>query len=244
LNPADWHAHMNLGLLFYNTARYAEAASAWEEVSKLTPDNIVVLSNLAAVYQQMDRNDDAASALQRALEIKPDADTYSNLGTLRFFQGHYAESVPAFEKAVNLGANSHIFWGNLGDAYRWTPGEVAKAKPTYENAIRLARDELSVHPQDLDARTYLALYLAKIGDKKDALAEISQVDSATKKDAEVLFRSAVVHELCGERDLALTALSASLKAGYGSGEIKNEPELMHLRADPRYHSILGSQAGK
>ncbi len=244
LNPGDWRAHMNLGLLFYKTARYPEAASAWEEVTKLTPDNIVVLGNLAAVYQQMDHNDDAASVLQRSLEIKPDADTYSNLGTLRFFQGHYAEAIPAFEKAVNLGANNYVFWGNLGDAYRWAPGQAAKAKPTYENAIHLAREELKVHEQDIDARTHLALYLAKIGDKKTALEQIGQVDNATQKDAEVLFGSAVVHELCGERALALTALSASLKAGYGSGEIKNEPELMNLRADPRYHSILGSQARK
>jgi len=244
LNPADWHAHMNLGLLFYKTARYREAAGAWEEVSKLTPDNIVVLSNLAAVYHMLDRNDDAASALQRSLEIKPDADTFSNLGTLRYFQGQYGEAVPAFERAVNLGANNYTVWGNLADAYRWAPGRAAKAKPAYENAIRLAREELSVHGQDRDAQSYLALYLAKTGDKKGALEQIHRVDSVTKEDAEVLFRSAVVHELCGERDLALTKLSASLKAGYSSGEIKNEPELTSLRADPRYLSILGSQSRK
>ena len=244
LSPKDLRAQMSLGLLFYKTARYPEAASAWEKVSKLTPDNIIVLGNLAAVYHMMDRNDDAASALQRSLEIKPDAYAFGNLGTLRFFQGRYGDAVPAFEKAVKMEANEYLWWGNLADAYRWAPGQSAKATPTYRVAIRLAREALSVHAQDQDARTYLALYLAKIGDKKEALAEIREGDDAAQKTPEVLFRSAVVHELCGERDLALTTLSASLNAGYDFGEIKNEPELMSLRADPRYHSILGSNAGK
>ena len=30
------------------------------------------------------------------------------------------EAVPAFEKAVELGANNYDSWGNLGDAYRWS----------------------------------------------------------------------------------------------------------------------------
>ena len=103
---------------------------------------------------------------------------------------------------------------------------------------------MRAHEEDRDARTYLALYLAKIGDKKSALAEIGRIDKAAQTDAEVLFRLAVVHELCGERDHALSALAGSLKAGYGVGEIKNEPELIALRADPRYQSILGSGSQK
>ena len=50
LNPDDWRARINLGLLYYKTARYPEAAAAWEQVKKLTPDNFYVLNNLAGVY--------------------------------------------------------------------------------------------------------------------------------------------------------------------------------------------------
>jgi eukaryotic-like serine/threonine-protein kinase len=244
MNPQDWRTEMNLGLLLFKGARYAEAADAWERASKLTPDNIVVLSNLAAAYHMVDRSNDAASALQRSLEIKPDADTYTNLGTIRFFQGHYAEAVPAFEKAVKLGANSYTIWGNLGDAYRWAPGQAAKAKPAYDNAIHLAREELKVNSQNLDAQSYLALYLAKSGDKKAALAQIAKVDAISQREAEMYFVSSVVHEVCGERDSALAALASSLKAGYALNEIKNDPELLSLRSDPRYLSILGNLSAK
>ncbi|MGC2696516.1 MAG: tetratricopeptide repeat protein, partial [Candidatus Angelobacter sp.] len=238
LNSDDRRAGMDLGLLYYKTARYTEAATAWEKVSKLAPDNFIVLNNLAAVYHMMDRYEDSAAALQRSLEIKGSAYTYGNLGTLRFFQGRYDDAVSAFEKAVKMQPNEYLWWGNLGDAYRWAPGQAARAKPAYDNAIRLVREHLSLHPDDLDARTHMALYLAKSGDKKSALAEIAVVDRAAKKEAEVLFGAAVVHELCGERNVAMDTLSAALKQGYALREIKNEPELVALRADARYQSIL------
>jgi serine/threonine-protein kinase len=139
---------------------------------------------------------------------------------------------------VKLEANEYLWWGNLGDAYRWAPGQSSKAKPAYENAIRLARESLSAHPDDLDLRSSLALYLIKSGDKNAALTEINEVDRATKKPASVLFKSAVVYELSGERDEALHRLTAALKTGYALKEVQNEPELLALRTDPRYQSIL------
>jgi serine/threonine-protein kinase len=244
LNPEDWRAHINLGLLYYKTARYPEAAAAWEQVRKLTPDNYYVLNNLAGVYMMMDRDEDAAAALQRSLEIKPAADNFSNLGTLRFSQARYIDAVPAFEKAVNLDANNYLVWGNLGDAYRWAPGQRAKAGPAYQNAIRLVREEIAAHPQDPEVRSTLALYLAKSGDKAAALAEIKDVDRAPKKTAAVLLDSAVVHEICGERDIALATLSAALKAGSTLKEIKIDPEFIALRTDARYQLLLTSQPAK
>ncbi|HXO37883.1 MAG TPA: tetratricopeptide repeat protein, partial [Candidatus Acidoferrum sp.] len=244
LNPRDPLAHMNLGLLYYKTARYPEAAAAWEKVRTLTPDNFYALNNLAGVYMIMERDDDAAAALQRSLEIKPAPNNFSNLGTLRFSQGRYADAVPAFEKAVELDANNYLVWGNLGDAYRWAPGQRGKAGPAYQNAIRLVREEIAANPQDLEVQSNLALYLAKSGDKQRALAQITQVDHAPKKTASLLLDSAVVHELCGERDTALTTLSAALKSGSTLKEIKNEPELIALRTDARYQFLLTSQPAK
>lgn len=244
LSPDDWRARVNLGLLYYKTARYAEAAGAWEQVRRSLPDNFVVLRNLAAAYHMMDRDDDAASALQRSLEIKPDANTYGNLGTLRFFQGRYDEAIPAFEKAVNLEANQYIAWGNLGDACRWAPGHSAQAKSAYDNAIRLAREALATRPGDPDLKSSLALYLVKNGDRQAALAQIQAVDQMPNKPASVLFKSAVVHELSGQRDQALASLSAALHAGYALNEVRQEPELLALRSDARYQLILSALRGR
>ena len=90
----------------------------------------------------MECDDEAATQLQRALEIRPKADIYANLGTIRFYQGRYAESVAAFEKATELSDGSYDMWGGLGDAYRWTPGYQGKARTAYDRAIDLVRQEI------------------------------------------------------------------------------------------------------
>jgi serine/threonine-protein kinase len=101
--------------------------------------------------------------LRRTLEIRPDATAYSDLGAITFFTGRYAESVRTFEKATQLEPQVYWMWGNLADAYRWTPGEKDRARATYARAIGLAERELEVNPRDTRALGYLALYEAKSG---------------------------------------------------------------------------------
>ena len=83
---------------------------------------------------------EAATALQRALEIQPSsgsAGVYTNLGTARFFQGRYQEAVAAFEKAVELNPTWYLYWGNLADGYRWIQGNEQKAKAADVRALKL-----------------------------------------------------------------------------------------------------------
>ncbi len=235
LNNSDWQTYLQLGLNAYKTGNYTEAASNWEEALRLEPDNILALRDLGAVYHALNRDDNAAAALQHALQIEPTADTYNNLGTIRFYQGRYQDAVPAFEKTVALGANSFDNWASLADAYRWTPGNGDKARQAYDTAIRLVREEIAKNPNQADLRADLALYLAENGDKKGALTELKAVEQAQSKDPGVLYNIAVTYELCGNRDKALDALLAAVKAGQSLDDIKNDPELVALRADPRYH---------
>jgi len=245
LDPNDWKTYMAMGLHAYQAGQFKEAASAWETALKLEPDNVPALRNLGAVYHSLGQDDDAVAALQHALEIKPDSDVYNNLGTILFYQGKYDKAVPAFEKAVELGANKYDSWGNLGDAYRWSSNKKEKAKPAYEHAVQLAREEIAKNPNQMELRADLALYLAKTGDKDRALKELKPVEEAHDANPSDLYTSALVYELCGKRGQALDALLAAVKAGQDLNDIKNEPEFVSLRADPRYHlQILSAAAAK
>jgi serine/threonine-protein kinase len=242
LNADDWKIYLNLGGLAYDASNYKDAASNWEHALKLEPDSEIVLEDLVAAYHNLGRDDDAAAVLQHALEAKPTADVYANLGYIRFYQGHYQEAVPAFEKAVQLGANGFDNWANLGDAYKWSPGNETKAKGAYQTAIRLVKEEIAKHPDQLELRGDLAMYLAKSGNKQDALQELKPIEQTHPSDQTLLYQSALVYELSGNRDKALTALAASVKAGKSLDDIKNEPELVHLRSDPRYQLDVLSAA--
>jgi serine/threonine-protein kinase len=234
----DWRPRISLGLWHYSQAAYDKAVTVLEEALRDSPDNGLVLRNLGAAYYMANRLDDAASAIQRALEVTPSASLYSNLGTLQFFRGRYQDSVSAFEKAIEMNPGNYLTWGNLGDAYRWTPGKPAKAQDAYRRAIQLAQARLATQPNDEDARGRLALYMAKSGDKPGSLAKIAELEKTGKMSAANQFRAIVVHELAGERDAALAALEGALKAGYNRREIEHEPELTALRTDVRYHRIM------
>jgi Flp pilus assembly protein TadD len=79
---------------------YQNAVPMFQRVIELTPDNRWGYTNLGVAYYHLDRLDEAAAMRRRTLEIRPDATAYSNLGTVSFLTGHYAESVGPFEKAV------------------------------------------------------------------------------------------------------------------------------------------------
>jgi serine/threonine-protein kinase len=238
LAPEDWIPHSEYGKLLYRAAHYQAAAEEWKQALRLADNNIFMLRNVGAAYQMLSEPEKAASAFQKALEIQPDAGTWNNLATLRFFQGNYSESVKAFQKAVDIDPNNYLYWGNLGDAYRWSPGQRDKAGASYSQAITLARDLLNRTPQDSRVRGNLALYIAKSGNSRAALLELKQLAAAPKVRPEDLFHTALAYEVMGNRDSALAALGQAMRAGYSLRDIKNEPELAELRADIRYRNLL------
>jgi len=44
----------------------------------------------------------------------------------------------------------------------------------------------------------------------------------------------------GQRELALGSLKMAITLGYSPREVRNEPELVSLRADPRFAPLLSS----
>ena len=238
LNPADWFAFAELAAFYYRQARYGEAIANWQHALKIAPDNVSLLRSLAAGYHMQDRYDEAAATLQRALELEPNAATWANLGTARFFQGQYSAAATAMEKSVELNPNNDLYWGNLGDAYRWIPAQSAKAKDAYTRAIALVTEALQASPDDADMRSSLAVYRAKSGDRIGALEEVGEVAGMRAKTPGTWFQLALASEISGSREQALRCLEAAMRAGYSMREIAAEPELAPLRSDIRYHRLL------
>lgn len=242
LDPGNWVLLQEMGLIHYRASDYRRAAAIWEQARTASPDNVRVLANLAAAYHMLDRDDDAASTLQRAIEIEPAARLFTNLGTLRFFQGRYDDAIAPLEKAVDLAPNRYLYWANLADAYRWSPGHKAKAADAYGRAIAMVREDLAKKPADADLQSRLALYLAKRGDTAAALDALRPLERVEPTQGVMLFRIAVAREVCGQRDKALLALEKAVKAGYAEKEVRGEPELLSLRNDVRYHKLVAPLA--
>ncbi len=228
--------YSHLASFYYRQGRYQEAEPVFRKVVELAPGNATGYENLGALYHVMGRPDDAAAMMKKALSIKPSATGYTNLGTLYFFQGRYTDAVPLMEKATGMDPANYVYWGNLGDAYRWAPEYKVRAADAYKRAIALAARP-NMNPNDADLRSILAVYYAKLPDQSKALAEIAQARRLAPMNPDVLFRSALAYEITGRRDQAIGALDLALQAGYSLDEARQEPDLAELRKDPRYGKI-------
>lgn len=237
LAPGDWEFAILAGNIPYRAGRYAEALGWYQKAAAAAPDNAVPLRLVGAANHMIGDYGAAASAFQQSIAIQPTAATYTNLGTALFYQGQYRESLPAFEKAVEMAPSNPVNWGNMADAYRWVPGNRQQSEDAYRRAIQLLDQALAKDAVNVQNRSRLALFLAKAGDKTRALAEVRQVLSGEARDVNSLYRAAVTFDLCGDRARAFETLEQALTGGYALAEVKTDPELTDLRNDVRYHRL-------
>ncbi|MBV9266969.1 MAG: protein kinase, partial [Acidobacteriaceae bacterium] len=238
-NPASWELCNALGWLYYRHAQYASAEQLFKRATELTPDNPIGFGNLGGIYLFQGRYRDAEIFLTRAAAIYPTDQIYSNLGNAYFCQKQYGNAVEAFRKAVAIRPSNDNAWRGLGDSYEML-NDQRSATDAYTRALQAVEPRINLSPNDEDLLSRSALYWAKLGKKRDAEDALKKASRLSLNGPEFLFTSAVVHELTGERALAIAQIRLALRAGYSRSEIENSPELSHLRADERYSELAAA----
>jgi serine/threonine-protein kinase len=84
----------------------------------------------------------------------------------------------------------------------------------------------------------------KLGRRDEALAEIHTALATAQKKADILFKAAIVFELAGKRDRAMEMLAEAVQLGYTWKQIENDPELLALRRDPRFHLLASERSSR
>jgi tetratricopeptide (TPR) repeat protein len=245
IRPNYWAGLSYLGYFYIMRGDYEKARDVYEGVIRICPGSSYAFNNLGASYFKLGDYPRAIAAFERSNAVKKNAEACSNLGVLYYYSGRYADSVMANENAIGLGGSeySYLIWGNLADAYRFTPGNEAKAVDAYRQAISLIEKELASSPNDARTRSSLAVFLAKAGDAARAKAEITAALKAMPDDSALALRAVVVYELCGARPEALAALRDFVRLRGPIGEIASDPFLAGLRQDPEYGAITGGKPG-
>jgi serine/threonine protein kinase len=242
--PGYWAGYSGLGGFYYRHGEFAKAASQFQALIDLQPDNSMGYHDLGGVYLAMARYDDAIAILKRGLALKEASNAWSNLGSAYMYLERYPEAVDAMKRATELDPHNDVLWRNLGDSYRQIPSRASDATLAYRQALQAANDGLSVNPNNTEMLSGIALYDAHLGRKKDAETSISKAVNLSPKDSDVLFTSALVYEIIGNRNQALEAIDQAVKAGYSIEDIEHEPELGGLRSDSRYQRWLQQETEK
>ena len=226
------------GRFCYTRGRYEDAARLFADQARLLPNAPRAFSNLGAAQQALGHYEAAMTAYQQSIAIQPTSGGYSNLGTCQFYLGRYVDAAATYEKASALTPNDYRLWANLGDAYRWAPGQRERAVAAFDRAVRLAREAITVNPNDAIARAVAAACLAKRGDAAAASAELKLALQSDPTNGSVLYQAAVVTNIRGDHDEALAWLGRAIASGRSPSEAARDPELSNLRDDPRFRNAL------
>jgi tetratricopeptide (TPR) repeat protein len=246
IRPDYWAAANYLGYFYFFRGSYDKARVQYEMVTKLCPGNLNGLNGLGGAYFKLGEYALAEAAFERSNANKRNADACSNLAVLYYFRGRYADAVTMNEAAIGFGVGvNYLHWGNLADAYHFTPGNAAKAAEAYRKAIELAEEELAAAPEDSHLRSSLAVFLAKSGYAARARTEIAEALRLTPGDSSVVLKSVGVFELSGARPQAIEALHNYVKLKGTMDEISKDPFLAGLRKDRGYAEVIeGKPAGE
>jgi serine/threonine protein kinase/Flp pilus assembly protein TadD len=237
LRPNFWGHYNLLGLTYYRAGRPEEALPAFRRVTELQPDLPNGFQSLGATYHSMGALDQAVSNYREAIERGYSWVAHSNLGTIYYRRGQFAQAAEQYEKALALNPSRNLYHRNLGDTYERL-GRKDDARRSYEQAKEISLKLLSVNPNEAPTMSFLGVIEAKLGNSTEALRLVKEAAVLAPREADVLYDRAVVYALTGDVANALSFLEIALDEGYSRSEARVDDDLASLRDEPEFRSLV------
>ena len=239
VEPTYWGAQSALAGFLVSHGRAAAAVPIFQRVTELIPASPLAFNNLGAALEMTANFSGAAAAFERSLALEPTRSAYSNLGTVYYFLGRYADAAQMFSRATELAAQDHRVWGNLADALWQIDSRRAEAQGDYRRAILLAQKSLQVNPKDGISWMQLAYYSARAGDTEQVARYASRALELDGADEYVHYYAALVALESGDTAGALASLSRAVELGYPAQLVRAAPDFISLRSDARFRKLVG-----
>ncbi|MGB9405218.1 MAG: protein kinase [Candidatus Acidiferrales bacterium] len=238
LRPDYWDGYDELGNFYNRHKRNADAIAQFRRAIELSPDNAQVYSNMAAAYLDGGKPEDmsaAEGALRKSIELSPSYAAYANLGYLYMQEKRYPESVAMTQKALQLNDKDFLVWGNLAAAYEWL-NDSGNAEAADRKEVALLEETEKVRPESAKIQSELGVLYAKLKQREKAVTRIQAALALSPNDPDVLENVGEAYEVLGDRRQALHYVELSLQKGYALDDLRNDPQLQNLLADPNFKS--------
>jgi Tfp pilus assembly protein PilF len=131
--------HQGLATVCFQLRDLPSAAHHFKEVTRLDPLRAGAFINLGAVYNLLDRLDDAINALRRGIQLDSQrAEGYYNLGLVYRRKGQIDLAIHAYREALRLNPRMADASYNLGNLYL--------DKEQYKHAVECYKQALQIRP--------------------------------------------------------------------------------------------------
>ncbi|MEG3838989.1 tetratricopeptide repeat protein [Microcoleus sp. herbarium14] len=202
LNPQNVQAYNNLGNILAEAAEIEKAELVYRQAIAANSGHFGGYLNLGNLLMLCQRTDDAITAYETALKLKPRdpdilnnlglafqakndlAQSYSYLGYAFYRQRQYDQAISYFQKFLEIQTGDVAFYIALADCYQLTNQE-DEALKVYEESTRL-------YPKEANIYFFWILALQNIGRTQEAIAVASEASKSLphalylKREAEIL----------------------------------------------------------
>ena len=147
LAPDDAEAHNNIGVIFRDCARYAEARDAFSKAITLEPSSARYHYNIAILYQSMGEIGYAEKSYNRTIELDPQcSEAFNNLGILQMEQDKSDDALKSFRRATESNENNAEAFYNYSKALEKS-GSLEEAEARCLRAINIKVNYTDAHKQ-------------------------------------------------------------------------------------------------
>lgn len=236
--PNSWSVYKSMGNFLFRTGRYREAIPYYRQVIALEGDSSPGYNNLAVTYFMLGRFDDANAMWSHVLSGEPTRLTFLNYGNSLYYAGDYEESANIYEKAIEMDANDHRVWGNLGQSLRFISGREDEATEAWENAARLAEGNLETNPNNSETLGHLAATYARLEKRELSEHMLERLTALGWENPNTSFFVALTHFLNGRPEAAVRELERAVLLGFPATLIAWDPDFQSLNDNKRYVALL------
>jgi len=203
----------------------------------LAPDLAEAHGARAFALWQLGREAEAIDEFETSIRLDPFVyETRYHYGRLRFTRGEMAQAAEQFLAAAQAREDhdAQFFAAQALAAL----GRGPEAEAAYRRAYTVARDHVSLNPDDARAATMCAVAACRLGDRAEGLSWAERARRIQPDDAGVMYNVACLYSLEGEVDTAFACLEQAMQAGFGHRDwIAHDPDLDALRKDPRFKVV-------
>ena len=256
LDPRNAFLLQQIAASYQEFRQFGAMAAALDRALALTPHDLD--ARVTRAFVDLEWHADTRPLHQTIAELLKDPDSASDLADQWLYVSLCERDWPAADRALAAIPATGIST-DLNFPRTYCQALAARAKgdlAAAQNAFLVARDEVDKivreQPDYGPAYTVLGLIDAGLGRKEEAMregrrgVELLPITRNSIDGAELMKYLAVIYLWCGEKDLALEQISATLKipSSLSYGYLKLHPCWDQLRGDRRFEKIVASLAPK